>query len=114
MTTGTRDIAHVPPRDARAEDGDGEYSHLRPALIRHGGLAAHDPVKTELRDELVSGFLPVAHHMASRYRGRGVDLEDLTQIASLGLIHAIDRFDPERGDAFLAFAIPTIQGELRR
>jgi RNA polymerase sigma-B factor len=56
----------------------------------------------------------VARNLARRYTHRGVPLEDLTQVATLGLINAIDRYDPERGAEFLAFAIPTVQGEIRR
>lgn len=57
--------------------------------------------------------LPVADSLARRYRSRGEDLEDLTQVARLGLIQAARRFDPDTG-AFLAFAIPTISGEIKR
>jgi RNA polymerase sigma-B factor len=56
----------------------------------------------------------VAEHIARRFAGRGEPLEDLTQVATMGLINAIDRFEPARGSSFLAFAVPTITGELRR
>jgi RNA polymerase sigma-B factor len=65
------------------------------------------------REALVDRFLPLAHHLARRYHG-GADADDLQQIASLGLLKAIDRFDPERGSAFTSFAVPTILGELKR
>ena len=58
-------------------------------------------------------FLPLAYHLARRYH-RGADADDLQQVASLGLLKAIDRFDPERGLAFTSFAVPTILGELKR
>lgn len=67
-----------------------------------------------VRSHLVIGYLPVAEHIAHRFRGRGQPAEDLTQVATLGLIHAVDRFDPGRGTNFLSFAVPTITGELRR
>lgn len=57
--------------------------------------------------------LPVADSLARRYRSRGESLEDLTQVARLGLVHATQRFDPDNG-AFLSFAIPTITGEIKR
>ena len=70
----------------------------------------HDPAT---RDALVARFLPLAHHLARRYN-RGADADDLQQVASLGLLKAIDRFDPERGLAFTSYAVPTILGELKR
>ena len=70
-----------------------------------------DPV---VLDELVERFMPLARRLASRYRGGGEPIEDLVQIASVGLVNAIGRFDPERGFSFPTFAVPTILGELRR
>jgi RNA polymerase sigma-B factor len=66
------------------------------------------------RDELVEQFLPLATRLAQRYRRGAEPLEDLAQVASVGLLKAIDRFDPERGTAFSSFAVPTIAGELKR
>jgi RNA polymerase sigma-B factor len=66
------------------------------------------------RDELVEQFLPLAESLAQRYRRGAEPLEDLVQVASVGLLKAIDRFDPERGTAFSSFAVPTIAGELKR
>lgn len=65
------------------------------------------------RSELVERFMPLARHLARRYHGRD-NADDLEQVAAIGLIKAIDRFDPERGLAFTTFAFPTILGELRR
>lgn len=59
-------------------------------------------------------FAPLARNCARRYEGRGEPAEDLSQVAMIGLIRAIDRFDPDRGISFRAYAIPTILGELRR
>ena len=66
------------------------------------------------REMIIVAFLPYAHHLAHRYRGRGEPIEDLYQAASIGLIKAVDRYDPTRGCSFLTFAKPTILGELRR
>ena len=66
------------------------------------------------RDELVARHRPLAEAMARRYVGRGIDADDLSQVAVVGLLKAIDRFDPDRGVAFSSFAVPTILGELRR
>jgi RNA polymerase sigma-B factor len=67
-----------------------------------------------LKEELVKRFLPLARSLALRYRGASEQLEDLIQVASLGLVKALDGFDPERGRSFIAYAAPTILGELRR
>ncbi len=65
------------------------------------------------RDALVDRFLPLASHLARRYNC-GADADDLQQVAALGLLKAIERYDPERGLAFTSFAFPTILGELKR
>src|SRR5918992_3453109 len=70
-----------------------------------------DPI---VRGELTRRFMPLVRRLASRYRGGREPLEDLVQVASLGLVKALDRFDPERGVAFTTYAAPTILGELRR
>jgi RNA polymerase sigma-B factor len=67
------------------------------------------------RECLVELYLPLARKLAARYRGRGGEpFDDLLQVASLGLLKALDRFDPGRGTAFSSFAVPTILGELKR
>src|SRR4051812_3467246 len=66
------------------------------------------------REALVERFLPLARQLARRYQRAGEPLDDLIQVASLGLLKAIDRFDPSRETAFSSFAVPTILGELKR
>jgi RNA polymerase sigma-B factor len=66
------------------------------------------------RDELIERLLPFAHRLADRYRHTSQASDDLAQVASLGLVKAVDRFDPERGVRFTSFAVPTILGELKR
>jgi len=67
-----------------------------------------------IREELVRRNLPFAKRLALRYRGASEPFDDLLQVATLGLLNAVDRFDPERGIPFTAFASPTILGELKR
>jgi RNA polymerase sigma-B factor len=66
------------------------------------------------RDALARRYLPLAEHLARRFGGRGQAHDDLVQVASLGLLHALDRFDPDRGVQFATFATATIVGELKR
>jgi RNA polymerase sigma-B factor len=66
------------------------------------------------RDELIVRFMGLARQMAGRYRNRSEPFEDVVQVAALGLIKAIDRFDPDRGVAFSTFAVPTMLGEVKR
>jgi RNA polymerase sigma-B factor len=93
---------------------DSEYDHLTPLLEEYAALDPDDPRRERLRDELVKGYLPVAQHIARRFAHRGEPLDDLTQVATVGLINAIDRFDPGKGGEFFSFAVPTISGEVRR
>lgn len=66
------------------------------------------------REELIARYLPLARKLARRYVGTREPFDDLMQVASLGLVKAVDRFEVERGTAFSSFAVPTIVGELRR
>jgi RNA polymerase sigma-B factor len=101
----------TPQRSSRNEDS---YEHLVPMLLEHAGLPEGDRRREALRDRLVEGYLPLARHIARRFAQRGEPQEDLEQVATVGLIHAVDRFSPERGSDFLSYAVPTITGEVRR
>src|SRR3954471_17168692 len=103
----------VPPREPfhNTSSETPEERHVRDhALLvryhRHGDLAA--------REELVLRFLPLARQLAARYRGSGEAHDDLVQVACLGLLKAVDRFEPDRGHAFTKYAVPTMLGELKR
>ncbi len=77
--------------------------------------ATADPAERDaLHDRVIRLNMPLARDLAARYRGRGIALEDLQQVAYLGLVKAVTRFDARRGAGFLSFAYPTIRGELRR
>ncbi|HEX3646869.1 MAG TPA: SigB/SigF/SigG family RNA polymerase sigma factor [Pseudonocardiaceae bacterium] len=91
-----------------------EYQDLAPLFHRLVDAGASESQRRTIRDRLVTEHLPVAEHIARRFRNRGQPTEDLTQVATVGLINAVDRFDPDRGTDFLSFAVPTITGEVRR
>ncbi|NYH78119.1 RNA polymerase sigma-B factor [Actinopolyspora biskrensis] len=90
------------------------YEELAPLFVEFAGLDKTDRRHAELRDRLVTEHLPIAQHIARRFSNRGEAQEDLIQVATLGLINAVDRFDPQRGVDFLSYAVPTIMGEVRR
>lgn len=77
-------------------------------------LDSDDPKRARIRDEIVTMHLPLVSHMARRFADRGEPLEDLTQVGTIGLIKAVDRFDLDRGVEFSTFATPTIVGEMKR
>jgi len=91
-----------------------EYDEYAPVLAELATLDPDDPRRPGLRADLVAGYLPVARNIARRFSRRGEPTEDLEQVASVGLLHAIDRFDPGHERDFLSFAVPTIMGEVRR
>ena len=99
----------VDPSTAHAIRMDQHLADENELLRRYA--ETHDP---RLKEELVKRFLPLARSLALRYRGASEQLEDLIQVASLGLVKALDGFDLDRGRSFIAYAAPTILGELRR
>ncbi len=74
----------------------------------------HDQEDHVAREELVARMLPLARSLARRYANKGEPLDDLEQVASVGLLKAIDRFDLDREVKFATFAVPTIAGEIKR
>ncbi len=101
-----------PSGSRRSEPSD--YDHLLPLFREFADLDESDYRRAALRQKLVEGHLPVAKHIARRFAQRGEPLDDLEQVATVGLINAIDRFDPHRGVDFLSYAVPTVTGEVRR
>ncbi|MDQ0687498.1 MULTISPECIES: RNA polymerase sigma factor SigF [Streptomyces] len=72
------------------------------------------PRRDALRARIVEAWLPMADRLAGRFRNRGENHEDLRQVAALGLVKAVDRYDPARGHAFESYAVPTVTGEIKR
>ena len=70
--------------------------------------------REQVREELVAMHLPLVRHIAQRYTDRGEPFDDVVQAGTIGLIHAVDRYEPERGAAFSTYAVPTIIGSIRR
>jgi RNA polymerase sigma-B factor len=85
-----------------------------PLFAELATLDKDDPRRERLREVLVEEHLPLVRHFARRFSNRGEPFDDLLQVGTLGLIAAIDRFDPSRGVEFLSFAVPTITGEIKR
>jgi RNA polymerase sigma-B factor len=83
----------------------------RETLLFRRYCATRDPT---LREELVRTYLPLARTIARRYESRRIPLEDLMQVAAIGLMKAIDRYEPARGTAFSSYAVPTMVGEVQR
>lgn len=89
---------------------DDSYDNLAPLFER---MRLPDADADAIRADIVTRALPLAEHIARRFRGRGEAYDDLVQVARLGLVNAVDRFDVERGTDFVSFAVPTIMGEVR-
>jgi RNA polymerase sigma-70 factor (sigma-B/F/G subfamily) len=106
-------MTSIQPRARRARHPHDDAPDTADRFRRLAGLP-DGPEKGELRQEVVRLWLPMAHRLAGRFRNRGESLEDLQQVAALGLFKAVSRYDPARGNAFESFAVPTIVGELKR
>ena len=102
-------ISRVKPEERRQQ----RAATMR-VLRRMVNLPPDDPERTRLRAEVVEDHMPYARHIAHRYRDRGASAEDFEQVAYLGLVKAVDNFDPEHGTGFLGYATPMIVGEIKR
>ncbi|MBC7375036.1 MAG: RNA polymerase sigma factor SigF [Frankiales bacterium] len=83
-------------------------------FVRLSEMAEDNPARVRLREQLVEVHLPLVEYLARRFRNRGEPLDDLIQVATIGLIKSVDRFDLERGVEFSTYATPTIVGEIKR
>lgn len=99
------------PEKTRYSD---EYADVPDMVATLRTLPAESDEFMRQRDRIVMRCCPLADRLARHFDGKGENLDDLTQVARVGLIQAVNRFDPNNGAAFVAFAVPTIMGELRR
>lgn len=98
----------------RPHHSSDEYGDVPETLRTLWSLEPSSREYSDLRDQVITRCLPLAEHIAQRFRGRGEPQEDLVQIARVGLVNAIDGFDADKGDKFVSYAVPTIMGEVRR
>ncbi|MFF1388143.1 SigB/SigF/SigG family RNA polymerase sigma factor [Rhodococcus erythropolis] len=90
------------------------YAHLTALFAEMAVLPDGNSDRDTLRTQIIESCLPIAENIAARYRGRGQSHEDLVQVARLGLVNAVNRFDLDKGRDFLSFAVPTMMGEVRK
>lgn len=112
--TATADAGRDVPKPRAGRAGSPLNRSARADADQRLLMRYHQQRDPTVRSALVTRFLPLARQLARRYEYTGEPLDDLIQVASLGLLKAIDRFDPTRGPAFSSFAVPTIIGELKR
>ncbi|GGX83756.1 RNA polymerase sigma factor SigF [Streptomyces anandii] len=119
----SEDDAHSVPNTHSAPNAHGargashdphDRSGARAMFVELRALKEGSPQYAELRNQLVRMHLPLVEHLARRFRNRGEPLDDLTQVATIGLIKSVDRFDPDRGVEFSTYATPTVVGEIKR
>lgn len=102
------------PRAAGGSQPGSEYADVGNMFRELAECAADSPDFRNRKDEIVKRCLPLAEHIARRFEGRGELRDDLVQVARVGLVNAVTRFDVETGSDFVSFAVPTIMGEVRR
>ncbi|MER5350857.1 SigB/SigF/SigG family RNA polymerase sigma factor [Kitasatospora sp. NPDC002551] len=102
------------PAQGPQRTGAPDREAARALFVRLSALPEGSPERVELRNQLVRMHIPLVEHLARRFRNRGEPLDDLTQVATIGLIKSVDRFDHERGVEFSTYATPTIVGEIKR
>jgi RNA polymerase sigma-B factor len=108
------DAAVTAERTERSAARAADRLRTRELFAELAGADESDQRRREIRDQLVEMHLPLVEYLARRFRNRGEPLDDLVQVATIGLIKSIDRFDLERGVEFSTYATPTIVGEIKR
>jgi RNA polymerase sigma factor, sigma-70 family len=114
QVTEDYEVAQATAETVRVEHSSPDRARARELFERLAVLAPEDPERARIRGYLVELHLPLVEYLARRFRNRGEWLDDLTQVATIGLIKSIDRFDLERGVEFSTYATPTIVGEIKR
>ncbi|WP_239393902.1 sigma-70 family RNA polymerase sigma factor, partial [Frankia sp. CiP3] len=118
VPTATVTVQGGPADDQRHGSGHpdetNDRARARELFAQLVAMPDRTPERAEIRDQLVRMHLPLVEYLARRFRNRGEPLDDLTQVATIGLIKSVDRFDPERGVEFSTYATPTIVGEIKR
>jgi RNA polymerase sigma-B factor len=119
-------VPHVGPTSARQAPSDNLAPEARPsadarshrrtetARLFDEAVRSEGAVREGLLEEIIRLNMVIAGELARRYHGRGIAADDLDQVANLGLVKAVQGFDPRQGNDFLSFAVPTIRGEIRR
>ncbi|WP_250034426.1 SigB/SigF/SigG family RNA polymerase sigma factor [Paractinoplanes maris] len=108
-------VVTASPRTAGTGTVDSTSTDTASELIAAmAALPTGHPSRPALRDRAIEAWLPMARHLAQRYAGRGEPADDLFQVAVVGLIKSVDRFEADRGVDFAGYAIPTIVGEIKR
>jgi RNA polymerase sigma-B factor len=111
---GSAELLDEPAGQTREERTRHDRARARDLFAELATLDPDDPGRTRVRDELVEMHLPLVEYLARRFRNRGEPLDDLVQVATIGLIKSVDRFDLDRGVEFSTYATPTIVGEIKR
>nr|WP_307026020.1 RNA polymerase sigma factor SigF [Streptomyces canus] len=114
MSEHQRDDQQGAQSGQATQDNPQDRSGARALFIELRKLQDGSAEYADLRNRLVRMHLPLVEHLARRFRNRGEPLDDLTQVATIGLIKSVDRFDPERGVEFSTYATPTVVGEIKR
>ena len=107
-------ITRTPPASCRDSKADDSYDDVVQMFVALRQMPAESHEYSRQRERIVARCLPLADHVASHFARRGEGLDDLVQVARLGLMNAINRFDPAKGPSFIGFAVPTMMGEVRR
>lgn len=113
-TATTVEVAPAPPARTRPSRTQDDYADVPDMFRLLHAMAAESHEFSFQRETIVKRCLPLADHIAFRYHRKGENLDDLVQIARVGLMHAVNRYNPDAGTSFLSYAVPTMLGEIRR